>query len=259
MKNILTKLLLVIFTAIFLFSGYNLLKIFLEYHAGTSEYSQAANQYVKEKEDGNKEPVADLEEGSDTCPIEIDFASLQAENPDVVGWIYSPDTVINYPVMKGETNDTYLHTMLNGQYNSSGSIFMDYRNNPDLSDYVTILYGHHMKNGSMFASLHKYSDQTYFEEHSYIWYLTPQGNYRINVISGFIENAVAPVYGLFEDEESFREFVDYAIAKSDFQSRYDYSKAEHLMVLSTCSYEYDVRLFDNRTYHMYFNDGVLEK
>jgi sortase B len=96
-----------------------------------------------------------------------------------------------------------------------------------------------MKNGSMFASLHKYSDQTYFEEHSYIWYLTPQGNYRINVISGFIENAVAPVYGLFEDEESFREFVDYAIAKSDFQSRYDYSKAEHLMVLSTCSYEYD--------------------
>ena len=152
MKNILTKLLLVIFTAIFLFSGYNLLKIFLEYHAGTSEYSQAANQYVKEKEDGNKEPVADLEEGSDTCPIEIDFASLQAENPDVVGWIYSPDTVINYPVMKGETNDTYLHTMLNGQYNSSGSIFMDYRNNPDLSDYVTILYGHHMKNGSMFVS-----------------------------------------------------------------------------------------------------------
>ena len=245
MKNILTKLLLVIFTAIFLFSGYQLLKIFLEYHAGTSEYSQAADQYVKEKEDtGNKEPVADLEEGSDTCPIEIDFASLQAENPDVVGWIYSPDTVINYPVMKGETNDTYLHTMLNGQYNSSGSIFMDYRNNPDLSDYVTILYGHHMKNGSMFASLHKYSDQTYFEEHSYIWYLTPQGNYRINVISGFIENAVAPVYGLFEDEESFREFVDYAIAKSDFQSRYDYSKAEHLMVLSTCSYEYD----DARTF-----------
>ena len=98
----------------------------------------------------------------------------------MVGWIYSPDTVINYPVMKGETNDTYLHTMLNGQYNSSGSIFMDYRNNPDLSDY-----------------------------------------------------------GLFEDEESFREFVNYAIAKSDFQSRYDYSKAEHLMVLSTCSYEYD--------------------
>ena len=240
MKNILTKILLVIFTAIFLFSGYQLLKIFLEYHAGTAEYSQAADQYVKEKEDaGNKEPVADLEEGSDTCPIEIDFASLQAENPDVVGWIYSPDTVINYPVMKGETNDTYLHTMLNGQYNSSGSIFMDYRNNPDLSNYVTILYGHHMKNGSMFASLHKYSDQTYFEEHSYIWYLTPQGNYRINVISGFIENAVAPVYGLFEDEESFREFVDYAISKSDFQSRYDYSKAEHLMVLSTCSYEYE--------------------
>ena len=162
MKNILTKILLVIFTAIFLFSGYQLLKIFLEYHAGTAEYSQAADQYVKEKEDaGNKEPVADLEEGSDTCPIEIDFANLQAENPDVVGWIYSPDTVINYPVMKGETNDTYLHTMLNGQYNSSGSIFMDYRNNPDLSNYVTILYGHHMKNGSMFASLHKYSDQTY--------------------------------------------------------------------------------------------------
>ena len=55
MKNILTKLLLVIFTAIFLFSGYNLLKIYLEYHAGTSEYSQAADQYVREKEEGNKE------------------------------------------------------------------------------------------------------------------------------------------------------------------------------------------------------------
>lgn len=234
MRRTISNILIIVFSAIIAFSGYRLYTIFHEYHEGEKQYKETAENYIR-KPDPPKTPDDPLT----TCPISVDFESLLAENSDVVGWIYSDGTQINYPVLRGESNESYIHTMINGEYNSAGSIFMDFRNNPDLSDINTILYGHHMKNGSMFASLHKYSDQTYFEEHSYIWYLTPQGNYRINVISGFIENAVAPVYGLFEDEESFREFVDYAIAKSDFQSRYDYSKAEHLMVLSTCSYEYD--------------------
>ena len=152
MRRTISNILIIVFSAIIAFSGFRLWKIFHEYHEGDKQYSDTASQYSHTKDPDNTLSDNDPQ----VCPITVDFEGLKKINPEVVGWIYSPDTQINYPVALAEDNEKYLHQMINGQYNSAGTIFMDCRNQADLSDFNTILYGHHMKNGSMFASLHQY-------------------------------------------------------------------------------------------------------
>ena len=167
MSRTISNILIIVFSAIIAFSGFRLWKIFHEYHEGEKQYSDTASRYQHTKDPDNT--LADND--PQVCPITVDFDSLKALNPDVVGWIYSADTQINYPVLLGEDNSEYLHHMVNGEYNSAGSIFMDCRNKPDLSDFNTILYGHHMKNGSMFASLHQYTEQELPRRHPSIRFL----------------------------------------------------------------------------------------
>ena len=94
----------------------------------------------------------------------IDFAVLDSQNPDVVAWIQIPGTQINYPVVQGKDNDYYLHRDLNGQKSTAGTIFLDYADQADFSSLHNVLYGHHMKNGSMFKDISRYKDQGYFDQ-----------------------------------------------------------------------------------------------
>ena len=235
MRRTISNILIIVFSAIIAFSGYRLWKIFHEYHVGEKQYEQTADSYVRPKDPDHT--LAD--NGPQECPITVDFDGLLAENSDVVGWIYSEGTQINYPVLRGESNETYLRHMINGQYNSSGSIFMDFRNNPDLSDFNTIIYGHHMKNGSMFASLHEYVDQSYFEDHKNMWYLTPEHVYRLDVISGYIGKAEAEVYTIFKNQDELDSYLSFASVYSDFTPNQVPEEINKVVVLSTCSYEYD--------------------
>lgn len=237
MKKILYSVLILCCLALVLVSGWNLLSIYLEYHAGTSEYDRAAEAYVTER--SGEEAAGPGATSQEACPISIDFDSLLAENPDVKGWIYSPDTPISYPVLKGETNDTYLHTMLNGQHNSSGSIFMDFRCTGRDEELVTILYGHHMKNGSMFASISRYRDQDYYDAHPVLWYLTPEGARKLTVLAGFVENAGADVYALFDEKAQLDAYLKEAASRSDFRPAGTMEGTEKIFLLSTCSYEYE--------------------
>ncbi|MBQ6583391.1 MAG: class B sortase, partial [Mogibacterium sp.] len=82
----------------------------------------------------------------------VDFDELLKINPDVQGWLYQKDTVINYPVVQGQDNDEYLHTLVDGTWSGGGTLFVDYRNQSNFGDFNSIIYGHHMKDGSMFRS-----------------------------------------------------------------------------------------------------------
>jgi sortase B len=169
----------------------------------------------------------------------VDFEALQAANPDIRGWIYMADSVINYPVLQGETNDTYLRHLPDGRYNTAGCIFIDSACRADMTDLTTILYGHNMHNGSMFAVLESYKKQTFYDSHPLMWYLTPEGTYRLNILAGFIESADHPLYGLYETKEELDAFLDYAFPKSDFRSRYGEKHPEKIFILSTCDYAYE--------------------
>ena len=235
MRRTISNILIIVFSAIIALSGYRLWTIFHEYHVGEKQYEQTADNYVHQKDPVQTTPENEPQE----CPVSVDFKGLQAENPDVVGWICSEGTPINYPVLRGDSNDTYLHHMINGEYNSAGSIFMDFRNNPDLSDFNTIIYGHHMKNGSMFASLHQYMDQDFYNAHKYIWYLTPEHIYRLDVLSGYVGDAEAEIYTIFADMDQLRSYLSFAQARSTFVPDHVPDDITGIVALSTCSYEYD--------------------
>lgn len=130
------------------------------------------------------------------APKKVDFKALQAENPDIVGWIYCKDTVIDYPVLKGKDNDQYLYHDYTGAYNIDGSIFVDAENRDGFVDSNTIVYGHHMNSGSMFAGLIKWADQDYYKKHKVIWLLTPEQDYKIQLFAGHHVDAHSEAYDI---------------------------------------------------------------
>ncbi len=145
-----------------------------EYAHGTESYEEVAEQYVSEATDAeeteqNSIEVPELTEPEETTPITVDFEALRKENGDVVGWLYCEDTPINYPIVQSEDNDYYLRRLLDSTWNIAGTIFMDYRNAPDFSDWNTIIYGHNMNNDSMFGTLQDYKKQAYYEEHPVLY------------------------------------------------------------------------------------------
>ena len=164
--------------AVFCFSGYKLIGIYLDYKTGTDEYrdlQQYTTEITKtpetpaptktEEPQTESEPAEPSEPEPEPLsyptepPLAVDFESLKAINPDVKGWLYIEALDISYPVVQGPDNDAYLHTTYEGTSNFAGSIFLDYQNQDDFSDGNTIVYGHNMKNLSMFGKLKQMKEQ----------------------------------------------------------------------------------------------------
>ena len=153
-------ILIVILLALIAFSGYNIFKIIMNYHEIDVVAEEAVEKYVYVDEDDFPK---------------VDFESLQATNSDVVAWLYIPDTNVNFPVVKGPSNYTYLNLNYEGNYSISGSIFMDIACSSDFSDAETLLYGHNMHNGAMFGRLKKFNDGKYLAAHKDVFVLLPTG------------------------------------------------------------------------------------
>lgn len=174
------------------------------------------------------------------APITVDFAALQQVNEDVVGWIYCEDSVINYPILKGEDNDYYLHHSIDGRETKAGSIFMEAENRSDFSDPNTVLYGHHMKDKSMFASIEYWADQAYYEGHPAMWILTPTQDYRVDLFSGYTVSAYSDTYRLFSGAgEEFNAYLKEMASRSDFTADVDLTGDAHYVMLSTCAYSFE--------------------
>lgn len=119
----------------------------------------------------NNDPTQDPS-GDPECPT-VQFDELLKTNGDVIAWIYGANTHINYPVVQGSDNDYYLRHLLDGTWNDNGSIFMDCANSADFSDQNSLIYGHNMTSGAMFSNLVKYKQQAYYDQHPYLYMLTP--------------------------------------------------------------------------------------
>lgn len=171
---------------------------------------------------------------------QVDFAGLRSVNEQVVGWIYDDASVINYPIVQAADNDYYLHRLFNGESNPSGAIFLDCRNQSDFSDSHCIIYGHHMKDGSMFTALSNYKSQEYYEKHPRMLLLTPNGNYTIEIFAGYVASVEddAWVTG-FSSEADYEDWIASGISKSLIRADFAPSASDHVLTLSTCSYEFE--------------------
>ena len=172
-----------------------------------------------------------------TSPLEVNFQKLWEKNGDIIAWIYSDNSPINYPIVQAKDNDYYLRRLINGNYNIAGTLFADYENAPGFTDGKTFVYGHNMKNGSMFGTLTHYRKQEYYDTHPVIWLMTPEQDYKVEVAAGFSADAQSDVYLMAESDEKTLEFAQQSIANSTFQSGIEPQLGDKWILLSTCSYE----------------------
>lgn len=170
----------------------------------------------------------------------VDFVSLQTINAEIIGWLYCEGTSISYPVVQGDDNSYYLNHLFDRTRNSSGSVFLDSRNWPDLSDRNSILYGHNMKNGSMFASLTGYKDQAFYEEHPRFLLMTPGKNYTIDVFSSTVVSEEDGFWKVeFQDDAEFDAWLQSVISRSKINTGTRPGPDDRVVTFSTCSYEYE--------------------
>lgn len=149
-----------------------------------------------------------------------------------IGWIFVPDTNINYPIMQAEDNEYYLHRSYDGSYLYSGSVFLDWRCNSDFSGDVNMLYGHNMQNGSMFADVVNFINEDYFESHKYGWLTTEDSVYRIEFFSVSQPQSCSGVYNVMRAGDKWlRKLKSCSLIFKNPQV----SEDDSMISLSTCT------------------------
>lgn len=241
MRFIVMALLLVVFCA----SGSVLFFTHRRYEEEDDVYEQAAEEFTYRPESAEgKNPAPKGDDAAEKTqagpPLEVDFDQLREVNDEVVGWIYCEDTRIDYPLLRGEDNDYYLSHNYKREYQMAGSIFVEVLNRPDFVDSNTIIYGHHMNNGSMFASLSNWAEQEFYEAHPEMWLLTPEGDYKIILFSGYTTSALSDTYTIFTGPcGELEEYLRQCVENSDFEADVELEANGKYVTLSTCAYDFE--------------------
>lgn len=252
-KKTVSTVILIAALAVFCFSGFRLLSILHDYRSSNDEYEEIAESFTRDtgadsgSSDDDENPAEQTSSGSTSengdltedaePPMTVDWAELKAINPDIIGWIYvDGETTINYPVLKAEDNDYYLHRTFRKEQRYAGSIFMDYHNHSDFADPDTIIYGHNMRNGSMFGMLKFLYDQEAYDRNPYFWILTPDGNYRYHIFAIFRTKVDSAVYTLFsQNGPDFLGWEQNLQKASGVSNSVPLTEQDKTVILSTCT------------------------
>lgn len=160
-------------------------------------------------------------------------------NEEYVGWLSIQGTNINYPVVRGGDNKKYLNTDFFNQKSDAGALFMDYRNIAQFNDNHTVIYGHYMKDGSMFHNLHLYKDESFNEAHDVIQL---QGLYETRsytIFSVYIESANDYELNLNALSGNDEVYLVEILSRSMYDFEITPSSNSKILTLVTCSYEID--------------------
>ena len=167
------------------------------------------------------------------------YAGLLQINEELVGWITIPGTAVDYPVVKTDNNDFYLDHNVYKEPAKAGSIFMDFRNTGTAEDLHTILYGHNMKDGSMFGGLMRYKKKDFFDRHPVIEFNTLYAEMKWEIFSVYV--TAAEFYYIetcFPTLDAYGYFLDSIKNRSLFKSDTGVTIEDRILTLSTCSYEF---------------------
>lgn len=212
-----------------------------------SRLHKAAEVYTQLQEDSViiSAEILSTEDGDVRTDMpEVDFDSLWETNTDICAWIYIPGTKVNYPVLRNAQStdlydDFYLNHTVAGAEGLPGTIYMEPCNMPDFSDRNTVLYGHHMKNGSMFASLDSYQDASFMEENPYVYIVTLQKKMVYRVYGAFVyDDTHLMRYYNYTSDESYQAYLDSLVdngnAKDVLREDMKLTTQDKVLTLSTC-------------------------
>ena len=241
--GIFSTIILVVALAVFCFSAFQLFKILKGYHDGRSEYDKVRKLAVEEKK------------GDGEDQFSVNFDELMKMNPDTIGWIrFHPEpSQISYPIVKGKDNSEYLKKTFSANENTLGAIFLNVDNNADFMDKNTIIYGHRMKDGSMFRHLQDYEEKSFWESNPYFYIYTPDGReitYHI-YSAGQVEDTSDTYLKSFESEEAYQSFLNMTKEASLYDTGVELNAQSAIVTLSTCT-----SASDN---HRFVVRGVKEK
>jgi len=271
-KSLILRGISFVFLLIAIFSGFLFYREYLVYQQGVDAYASIADMVIMDAdvsgtklegtqavvetqaaEPGAQTKVASNPMDSQQTPVvstnqldyqrvrkllNVNFDRLTGINPDAVGWILSENTSINYPLVQGRDNSYYLSRLVNNEVNRLGSIFMDYRNKRDFSDEHTLIYGHNMKDGSMFSELELYKEPGYYADHKAIYLLTKDQIFRVDVIAGYVTTPqkIGQIYSSFDTLDAREKYISEARRLSNFQSEVGLSQEDRIVSFFTCDY-----------------------
>lgn len=228
MKRMINNILLIICIFIFCISTWKLYGYYRSYKKAKDTYSKIAKENVKISKNERK----------------IDFKKLKSQNQDIAGWIYIRGTTIDYPIVQGKDNEEYLHQDFNKKKSSSGTIFLDNNCKKDFTSDNNIIYGHHMKNGTMFAQLLKFREKSFLKKHNEIMIFTPDRTIHLKVISAYAQKAQNKIPITFANDKQKKAYIKKIESMSEQTIKTSRINDSHIYTFVTCSYEGE----DNRTY-----------
>jgi len=232
MRKWTSKFLTFIYLAIFLYSGFALAKYLYTYYETSKSLEEAQTIY--------QSTLASLEDEAEEIPStpftsRPQFKDLLTVNKNIVGWISADGTKLNNPILQAENNDFYLNHNFKDRESRAGSVFMDYRNNVQDLNQNTILYGHAMKNNTMFGSLKNYLNQQYANEHPTIYLDTLYEGYDIEVFAAY-ETTIDFYYieTEFTSNDTFLKFIAEIQTRSAIEMDVEIGPEDKILTLSTC-------------------------
>lgn len=252
MKRVVHTCVMLIALVVLCYSAYRIYMIQKGYSDGDALYQKVQEQAVQitmsevaEEDSVDEEPAK--EEKKDKGKTEkkkknlsfpkanIDFAYLKRINPDICGWIFLEDSVIHYPIVQGSDNETYLKQAYDKSSSYFGSIFMDMRNDNDFTNQNTIIYGHNMKNGSMFGTLKRYQEEAFYQKHKYFYIFTEDKMYRYQVCAIYTTTADSDVYTVtYDTKEDWLAYEQSILDRSCIDTGVSLGEKDRIITLSTC-------------------------
>jgi sortase, SrtB family len=246
--KVIRRVLLVILMAVFAYSGYRIGVYLYDGYASGKLNDRMKQQYEAaqqmQEETNPSEQGQFMEEEQSKASYRRRFDSLLAINPDIVGWIRIDDTDIDYPVVQSGDNQYYLNHNAEKQRSQRGAIFMDYRYTDENDNAQLVIYGHHMKDGSMFGELSKYKDAAYYQEHDKIAFegLKEPATYQIFSVYIYGPESRSFEYE-FADAQQYQAYLDTIKRQSLYDTGVEATSDDQLLTLVTCTYEVtDARL-----------------
>ena len=241
MRKTLKITVLIALIGVLIFSAVQAALVMCQYRMA-GDYYQGIRGAVSDREPTPtpplSEPTTDPPPVKEEPPIQVDFDQLTGQYPDLIGWLYCEGTPINYPVMQGKDNSQYLRHLPDGSYSVAGSLFADYRCGEPGEDMNFVIYGHNMKNESMFGTLVRYKEQSYYDAHPVLWFLTPDKTYKIELCFGLVTKSTSDYYKPDLTPDLRANLLREAGKKSTLGSGIEVAETDRLITLSTCSYEF---------------------
>lgn len=219
----------------------------LDYWKGAQDYADAeeiAGLFLPDQPWEGMEETQQTEDAPEVLETDYwaavlgktDLNALREINSDVVGWLTIPDTEVSYPIVQTEDNSYYLNHTWKKENSSVGGIFLECKNPADLSSFNTIIYGHNMRNGSMFGTLKDYMNEEYWEEHPSVYIVTDDGVYRYDIFAAFESGIREVIYRLnIESGKQKEELIQFSLSRTTIDTGIVPDAEDSLLTLSTCT------------------------